>query len=243
MVAAEASLVARCRTGDAAAFDEIVRRHRPELVRYCRRIVGPDLCEDVVQQALMSAYVALGSGDRRDLALKPWLYRVARNAALDAALAVRHHDRLVERQGVGGIGVVAAPGELGDRAAEALGELVVRGAPGVLGDERALRSLQLPLGAADRPGSPVLAAQLVDDRALDPRPRELRQAGAALGVVAVDRADQGEQPARHEVLGVALGRQVADLAEYEVAHHRRVGQDEAVTQRAVAGGLVALPQR
>lgn len=77
-------LVALCRSGDDAAFEEIVRRHRAALERYCRGIVGPDQSEDVVQQALMSAYLALRSGDDRELALKPWLYRVTRNAALDA---------------------------------------------------------------------------------------------------------------------------------------------------------------
>ena len=51
----------------------------------------------------------------------------------------------------------------------------------------------LPFGLAQRPRRPVAAAQLVQDRALDPRPGELLQARAVLRVVAVQRTEQSQE--------------------------------------------------
>src|SRR5919109_73045 len=45
--------------------------------------VGAPRAEDAVQQAFMQAFVALRDGERREIALRPWLYRIARNCAID----------------------------------------------------------------------------------------------------------------------------------------------------------------
>lgn len=76
-------LVGFARAGDEQAFNVIVRRYRPPLVSYCRRWLDPHRAEEVVQQTLMKAFLVLRDDDR-PLALRPWLYRVAHNAALNA---------------------------------------------------------------------------------------------------------------------------------------------------------------
>jgi RNA polymerase sigma factor (sigma-70 family) len=76
-------LVELARAGHEPAFDAIVHRYRPALLRYCTRILGPERAEDAVQQALASAHTAMTSGDDRHLNLRPWLYRIAHNTALN----------------------------------------------------------------------------------------------------------------------------------------------------------------
>src|SRR5215208_5287292 len=74
-------LVDLVRAGSEPAFEAIVARYRAPLLRYCRQILPDGRAEDAVQQAFVSAFAAL----RRDDAyidLRPWLYRIAHNAAL-----------------------------------------------------------------------------------------------------------------------------------------------------------------
>ncbi|MEX2194527.1 MAG: sigma-70 family RNA polymerase sigma factor [Thermoleophilaceae bacterium] len=69
-------------TGDRDAFASIYRRHHQGLYRYCRSILGNDEdAADALQNTMASAMQAL-SGERRDVALKPWLYRVAHNESV-----------------------------------------------------------------------------------------------------------------------------------------------------------------
>ena len=86
MLAAEPDdrLVALARAGDEAAFGAIVVRYRGPLLRYCLRFLPPAAAEDALQQTFINAYAALTRDDgRAPAALKPWLYRVAHNAALN----------------------------------------------------------------------------------------------------------------------------------------------------------------
>ncbi len=76
-------LVALVRDGSPAAFEEISARYRRRLHAYCVRLVGPAHAEDVVQQALLRAYLSLRRGDLRHVALRAWLYKIARNCAID----------------------------------------------------------------------------------------------------------------------------------------------------------------
>ena len=75
-------LVELLRGGIDSAFDAIVQRYRSPLLRYAGRMVGPDRAEDIVQETFMNAYKSLRQDDR-PMQLKPWLYRVAHNVALD----------------------------------------------------------------------------------------------------------------------------------------------------------------
>jgi RNA polymerase sigma factor (sigma-70 family) len=61
---------------------------RPELHRYCARLMGSVIeGEDVVQDTLARAFVALQELEEKGLAemppLRPWLFRIAHNRALD----------------------------------------------------------------------------------------------------------------------------------------------------------------
>ena len=55
-------LAARAGAGDERAFAELVERHREPLLRYVARRFSPELAEDAVQEALLSAHRALLGG-------------------------------------------------------------------------------------------------------------------------------------------------------------------------------------
>ena len=76
-------LVRLARAGNEAAFDAIVHRYRVPLQAYCRRWLDCHRAEEVVQHTLMKAFMCVRD-DARPLVLRPWLYRVAHNAALNA---------------------------------------------------------------------------------------------------------------------------------------------------------------
>ena len=61
-----------------------MHRHRRPLLRYCRRlVVAPEPAEDVLQQGLLQAWVALaGETEVRDP--RAWLYRIVHNAAISS---------------------------------------------------------------------------------------------------------------------------------------------------------------
>jgi RNA polymerase sigma factor (sigma-70 family) len=64
-------------------FMELVDGLRPELHRYCARMTGSVFDgEDVLQETLAKAYYALGQM-REPPNLKPWLFRIAHNTAMD----------------------------------------------------------------------------------------------------------------------------------------------------------------
>src|SRR6478752_2606052 len=77
-------LAALVREGHERAFEALVQRYRRPLLRYCRQLGLSDTrAEDALQQALLQAWLALARGSQvREL--KPWLYRIAHNAALNA---------------------------------------------------------------------------------------------------------------------------------------------------------------
>jgi RNA polymerase sigma factor (sigma-70 family) len=91
-------LAALAADGHDRAFEEIVERYRRPLQRYLRRLLSEALAEDVLQATFVSAWQALRSGTPvRDL--RPWLYRIAHNQALNALR-------------VAGSGLPATPGVL-----------------------------------------------------------------------------------------------------------------------------------
>jgi RNA polymerase sigma factor (sigma-70 family) len=72
--------------GHDRAFEVIVERYRRALQRYLRRLLSEALAEDVLQATFVRAWQALRAGtDVRDL--RPWLYRIAHNQALNTLRA------------------------------------------------------------------------------------------------------------------------------------------------------------
>jgi RNA polymerase sigma factor (sigma-70 family) len=84
-------LVDLVRAGSEPAFEAIVTRYRRALLRYCARILPEERAEDAVQQTFVRAYDAMRDGDA-ELRLRPWLYRIAHNTALNTLRdkALRH---------------------------------------------------------------------------------------------------------------------------------------------------------
>ncbi len=74
-------LVTLVRDGYENAFEEIVRRYRKPLDRFAAAIVGGH-SEDVTQDAFSKALLAL-RGSEAEIELRPWLYRIVRNTALN----------------------------------------------------------------------------------------------------------------------------------------------------------------
>ena len=68
--------------GDRAAFAAIFDRHQAPLYRYCTSIVrNPEDAADALQNTMLRALHAL-EGDTREIALRPWLYRIAHNESI-----------------------------------------------------------------------------------------------------------------------------------------------------------------
>ncbi|RED55478.1 RNA polymerase sigma factor [Cohnella lupini] len=74
-------LVARAREGDHAAFYDLVRRHRAKACGIARSMMQDEhLAEDIVQEALVRAFLRLGTlvdGNR----FLPWFHRIVRTQA------------------------------------------------------------------------------------------------------------------------------------------------------------------
>jgi RNA polymerase sigma factor (sigma-70 family) len=79
-------LAALAADGHDRAFEAIVERYRRPLQRYLRRLLSEALAEDVLQASFVRAWQALRAGTEvRDL--RPWLYRIAHNQALNTLRA------------------------------------------------------------------------------------------------------------------------------------------------------------
>lgn len=123
----DAEQVRRWQGGDAAAFEEIVRRWQQPVAQFLGRLTGraesvPDLCQEVFLR------VYLAGGRYRDCgAFSTWLYRIALNVARDAARRGRHRpEPLADREPVADSEPVELPSErreLERLVAQALAEL------------------------------------------------------------------------------------------------------------------------
>lgn len=79
---AEADLVAWAAQGDAAAFEQLMRRHNRLLFRTARSILKNDQeAEDALQEAYLRAWKALAEF-RAEARLSTWLVRIVANEAL-----------------------------------------------------------------------------------------------------------------------------------------------------------------
>ncbi|HTR75072.1 MAG TPA: sigma-70 family RNA polymerase sigma factor [Solirubrobacterales bacterium] len=76
-------LIAMARNGNPGAFEAIVDRYQGRLLGFCRQMLGStEDAEDVLQEVFVNAYRAM-LADEREINLRPWLYRIARNRCLN----------------------------------------------------------------------------------------------------------------------------------------------------------------
>lgn len=97
---------------DLEAFALLVRRHQAKVYRLAVSILGPGAegeAEDVAQEALLRAYREL-DGFRGDARFTTWLYRIARNLAVDA---VRRPHRRRPHVGLDAVTQHSAPAHTG----------------------------------------------------------------------------------------------------------------------------------
>ena len=144
--------------------------------------------------------------------------------------------------------------ETGERdLRERLGELAL--GPLELGRDlavlRAAPELVLELGDRPLDGTrlrphrarhPVDRAELVDDRALDPRDRVGLELEAAAGIELVDGVDEPEDPVAHEVGLLDVLRQTGGDAAGDELHQRRVVEDQPLARVGGAVRLVVGPE-
>jgi RNA polymerase sigma factor (sigma-70 family) len=109
-------LVELVEAGHERAFEVLVHRYRRQLLRYCGRLGLTDSrAEDVLQQSLLRAWMSLRRGTEvREL--KPWLYRIVHNTAVNAMRSSREdHASLPDVAPLAVVGAV--DGELERRSA------------------------------------------------------------------------------------------------------------------------------
>src|SRR6059058_4951916 len=76
-------LARRATRGDEQALGAIFERYQQELYRFCLGLLGePQDAQDALQNTMVKTLRAL-PGEKREIALRPWLYRVAHNEAID----------------------------------------------------------------------------------------------------------------------------------------------------------------
>ena len=86
--------------GDVGAFTVVYERHHLELYRYCRSILRHDEdAHDALHNTMTKAWEALQRGDR-EVALRPWLFRIAHNEAVSMLRSRRSHAELGEADAV-----------------------------------------------------------------------------------------------------------------------------------------------
>ncbi|MCU0483192.1 MAG: sigma-70 family RNA polymerase sigma factor [Chloroflexi bacterium] len=83
-------LVAAARAGDADAFAAVYEALAPRVHRYLRyRVPDPDQAEELLQQVFLQMIAALPRFEPRGLPFAAWVFRIARNAVIDAGRARR----------------------------------------------------------------------------------------------------------------------------------------------------------
>ena len=84
-------LLARFRRGQREVFGTLVRRYQRELYGYLRRYLGdPHLADDVFQTTFVQVFAKAGQYEP-GRPVRPWLYAIATNQAIDALRRAGRH--------------------------------------------------------------------------------------------------------------------------------------------------------
>lgn len=94
----DTELIERWRRGDRTAFEELVRRWQRPVGCFLARLTGhADAAGDLCQEVFLRAYRA-GPGKHENGSFSAWLYRIALNAARDAARRAKYAPRPLARE-------------------------------------------------------------------------------------------------------------------------------------------------
>ena len=86
----EADCITRAQRGEAAAFAELVARYQERIYRFLLRMThSQEDARELAQETFLNAYQALPRW-RADARWSTWLFRIARNQALDRLRRARH---------------------------------------------------------------------------------------------------------------------------------------------------------
>src|ERR1700693_3203067 len=76
-------LISLIRRGNTSAFEVLVSRYHARLLSFCRHMLASrEDAEDVLQEVFAAAFNAI-LADEREINVRPWLYRIARNRSLN----------------------------------------------------------------------------------------------------------------------------------------------------------------
>jgi RNA polymerase sigma factor (sigma-70 family) len=76
-------LIVLIRRGQHAAFETLFSRYQSRLLSFCRHMLSSkEDAEDVLQEVFAAAFNAI-LADEREINVRPWLYRIARNRSLN----------------------------------------------------------------------------------------------------------------------------------------------------------------
>lgn len=93
-ICSDEELLTRFCKGQTEAFGALVRRYERELYGYLRRYLGdPHLADDVFQNTFVQVYVKSGQYEA-GRPVRPWLYTIATNQAIDALRRNGRHQLL-----------------------------------------------------------------------------------------------------------------------------------------------------
>ena len=89
--AEEKALIERCKRGDLAAFNDLVRKYEKQVYNFAYRLTGNyDDANDVAQDAFLRVFNAIGTF-RGDASFSTWLFRITTNVFLDERKRARAH--------------------------------------------------------------------------------------------------------------------------------------------------------
>ena len=86
----DAALVVAAKAGDARAFGELYERYRDAIYRFCLARTGTSHdAEDLTSDVFMKALQSIDRYQERGLPFAAFLYRIARNAAIDRSRTLK----------------------------------------------------------------------------------------------------------------------------------------------------------
>src|SRR5512132_1016641 len=82
--ATDHALVGAVRAGDDRAFEQLYQRYQRRIAAYVQGMVRDHgRAEDITQDVFVSALRRMRASDA-EIAFKPWIYEIAKNACIDA---------------------------------------------------------------------------------------------------------------------------------------------------------------